>query len=216
MSELQPEDIKRKNILFETIPNGQIYTTCLVRRRKSKSGKDRYYIYDSNDLLLVAAECDNYNDCFFTISLDAIDFSKSSPYIIAKLTHRRFDTYYFSEIVQNGMLQRNMTIKYLSYNQKKNKTRKFNIDFEPDFGTQEPIIQADDFDSTFKAFFPDMYGKIDKSSKNFIVQTGEGNLCFSFAKMFKDEFHLAISNPLSILDGFIIALSTFHILKNER
>lgn len=214
---LQPEDIKRKNMLFEVIPADQIYTTCLVRRRKTKSGKHRYYIYDSNDQLLISAECDIYNDCFFTISLDSSDFNKGSPYIIAKLTHRRFDTYYFSEIVKDNAFIKNMTIKYLTYNQKKDhKKRHLQIEFEPDLGPQNKFIQADDFDATFRACFPEMYEKIEKSSKNFVIQTENGKLCFSFAKIFKDEFHLAISNPLSIFDGFLVALSTFHILKNER
>lgn len=213
--EIQPEDLKRKEMLFKPIPEGQTYTTCLVRRRKSKSGKHRFYIYDSQDQLQIAAECDIYNDCYFTISLDAIEFNDSSPFTIGKLTHRRYDTYYYGEILQNNAFHKNMTIKYLSSNAKKGRGRKMEISFEPGFGPEERLVQSDTFNETFKTLFPDLSEKMQKSSKNFFIFSEKGRHCFSLAKIYKDEFHLAISNPLSIFDGFLIALSTFHILKNE-
>lgn len=215
MIELRPEDIKRRDEVCKKIPEGEMYTTCLIRRRKTKSGKDRFYIYNSNDQLEIAAECDIYKDCNFTVSLESIEFSKESPYKIAELIHRRYDTFYFAQVFQGGTFQKYMVIKFLSHYQKKSRKRKIQIEFEPISGINEILIQADDFNESYRSYFPDLCDKIESSSKNFLITSEKGNLCFSLAKMYKDEFHLAISSPLSILDGFLIALSTFHILKNE-
>ena len=39
--------------------------------------------------------------------------------------------------------------------------------------------------------------------------------CFSLAKQYEDEFHFTVSYPLSIFQGFCIAISLFQKVKHE-
>jgi hypothetical protein len=62
--------------------------------------------------------------------------------------------------------------------------------------------------------FPELAQATIKSMKNFCLGwNGEHRI--SFSKIADDEFHLAVTGPMSVFDGFCFGLSTFFICPNE-
>ncbi|OHT11959.1 hypothetical protein TRFO_18330 [Tritrichomonas foetus] len=64
----------------------------------------------------------------------------------------------------------------------------------------------------FHRLFPSVSYVESKKNVLFMVKK---NHCFSLVKQFEDEYYFTVSYPLSIFQGFCIAASLFHKVKNE-
>ena len=215
MQELSPDEKAQKAKLTEPIAEGETYTNIVVKRDKTKSGYTRYYMYENNNLL-IAAECHIHNNNYkYYISLESKAFAKNSPQIIGICSIQHFDRDYQCFKVENGNETLCMKIKYVPRYQRKGPNRIMELIFPKEMQNTPEVGQSSDFMTDYKAKFPENAEKVQKkSSKNFFLKIGDRH-CFSFAKLFDDEYHFAISNPFSILDGFLIALSTFHMTNEE-
>ncbi|OHT01017.1 hypothetical protein TRFO_07685 [Tritrichomonas foetus] len=216
MTVLSQEEKEQKQFLTEPLRENHTYTSFLVRREKTKSGLPRYYIYNEDNKLLVAAECKVHNDTYYHISLESKEFDKTSPQIIGKILNRRYDSHYIGYRIEEGNNIPYLDIKYLRHYEKKTNERIMELKFPPgnDQLSNLIIVQSSDFMAEFKNKFPDYADKVSDSEKNFYLKAGDNHV-FSFGKIYEDEYHFAVSHPLTILHGFYIALSTFIKLKDE-
>jgi hypothetical protein len=77
-------------------------------------------------------------------------------------------------------------------------------------GIEGPLIKQYLFQKNYAKFFPQR--QVMDSKRNVLFCLNRKH-CFSMAKREGDVFYFAVSHPLSIFQGFCIALSEFHEIK---
>jgi hypothetical protein len=213
-------DAKRQKLL-QPLQFGTTYVGTVARKVKTKSGSRRYYVYDENENLEMAAECHRLGELKFYIALGSTDFSLTdNDRLVAVMSRHKEGGVYtvrlrgaFFENKEDcgGVEGKYLTIEYLSKGQKKGRCSR-SLRFSRANGIS---LEQYDFREKIVEKFPDVALKAIKSTKNFILGWNQEHR-ISFAKMAKDEFHLAVTGPMCVFDGFCLALSTFFICAYER
>lgn len=203
-----PEDQTRKEKLLAQIKKDERFDATIIRRKKSKSGNPRYYIYNDEEQLQIASEMfSTFQHFDYNISLESNNFDESNPLTFAKLSLPRYDRIYSAYLFGKEQPVSLFTIKYLLYYEKKSSDRQLLFSFDENYKHGE-IFQSPCFLESYRDFFPDIAPQVHKSQKNLLL-TMNGKHAFSVAKIYNNEYRMSVSYPLSILDGFLIALSTF-------
>lgn len=180
------------------LPEGMTKVFRFARRTRTMGGSPRMYLYDENcEKLLIAAQRNKVGPCHYMISKVSTSFESDDPNYLG-ICNYSTSSHTFTEVGPDGKT----IIFKLSFSghdrkQKFNRALHLEIPYLEGEIVQEELSKADEM-------FPDF--EFVESEKNFIF-TLNGNHLFSFLKVNKDEARFSISSPLSIYDGFKIAIA---------
>lgn len=222
--DLIPEELARKQRILGFQLDNSSFSGIFVRRRETKSGLPRFYLY-SLDLgtLILAAEAHHYGDTMFRISLSSTTFVPKDPHCLGTLINKEYSPWYIGKQVSlynTGREQETIGIKYLRKYERTVPFRQMSIIILPDdeyyYSDSEEEDQAQIIQIDF-AMFPKYNSAINtqKSNKNVLLTQNKRHV-FSLAKTSEDEFYFTASSPLSIFQCFCIALSVFKNIQNEK
>ena len=195
-----------------SVPFTEEFRAVLSRRKKSKGGTPRYYLYtqDSRQDLIIAAESYPTYKILFRISASGKEFEKTSEFYLGKIEHNEnrpdYDIYFCPH---NGQKQRVLNVRYFRQYEKDTKERKFQITLIHD--GQEETIEMEDF-STFHNDFPRIETR--ESYQNFYFKY-KGKLAFAIYQIEDDEFQIIANEPFNIFLTFAIACTTMVYVKSE-
>jgi len=207
-------DIVEKQKKYNIIPQNTTISGILSRRKNTKGGIPRFYVFSDQDKLLISCEAHIDHTILFRISGSSLVYEKAHPHYLGKLVLQPNSNIYegFIPNLANPQLKSSIIqIKYLR-------------DFERNTGERQMIVVTSDAEqkqqfkldqkefSSIRKIYPDI--KIEPSEKNFYLEY-EGKHCFSLSKQFDDEYHISIAHPLSLFTGFCLALSTFQKVSGE-
>lgn len=213
------DDLEKKKALMSALEDEVVFRGSFVRRSKTKSGHTRYYLYteDMNDLIIASQVNQRSNKVRAYISIDANEFEeRECDTYIGKCENPHLSPKFFLEYYDKLTKKYKdvMQVRYLRYYEKEkgDDNRKVKLRVMPrDKSTPEIADQAD-FATLFPQKFPEI--KYTESVSNLYFEK-DGKFVFALAKLFDDEFFISISNPLSVVEGFSIAISTFYSVHNE-
>jgi hypothetical protein len=200
------------------LPPSETYTGIFSRKKKTKSGHPRFYLFTSTDDLAIAAECHSSGDLRVSIALGSVNFSESSNPLHLGMMNRGKDSpiYFVTLCDDHGEPQTVLTVRYLCRWEKRGLDRSRVMVVTPfEDGVAKQELQQLDFRENIGKIFPKMECDAEKSIKNFFLGTADGAHQFSFAKIAEDEYQFAVSGGLSVFQGFAIAVSTFYKTRRE-
>lgn len=219
-NQLTKKELNRKRQVMTPLNFGTTFVGIFTRRKKTKSGLKRYYLYTSDkNKLVIASEFHFFGDSYHRISLSSTNFIPSDDHCVGQLYLKEYSASFLGKInhfTDSTKQEDSIRIRYSREYEKVDDTlpREVEVTILPHADTD-----ADD-DYTIKqapfSLFPELYPDINyKDSKKNLLLLVKKDHCFSLAKEYKDEFFFAVSYPLSIFQGFCIAASLFQKLKNE-
>ena len=189
--QLTVKELNRKRQVMTPLNFGTTFIGIFTRRKKTKSGKKRFYLYTSDQQSLVlASEFHFYGDSFHRISISSTNFIPSDDHCVGQLILKEYSSAFLGKLnhfTDQSRQEDSIRIRYSREYEKVDETLPHEIEV-----TILPHVDTDEED--------------DYSIKQ---------APFSLAKQYKDEFFFAVSYPLSIFQGFCIAASLFQKLKNE-
>ena len=198
--------------VFRRLEIGEEFSGAVTLNMKSKrSLHPRAYLYTSDETLMMVAENRGKNRNSFRVARKAIDFDTDRSEIIGKCGRGIVSGTW--KITRAGEENPSVVAEYLRRMQKKSSRRIVNVTIKD--GESELALTQEDF----KAAYPQLVGAenepVPNSKRNFVL-TDSGRLVFAFAEMSEDdEFQLKVAAPLSIFEGFCLALTTFFLISNE-
>ena len=206
MSGTKQKTIFTRNELISPVEIGDEFNGYFTRRKKTKKGYLQYYLYsiDSENLILSGIL---ENQKSFEISLSALDFSQDSKNFVSTSIIQKQSCVFLDKhkrpflniethpVGEKAKICKGVTVRFY------NKEGELINSPESDLISQrEPQLEGD----VYVLRFPKFAGI--SSEKNIILDY-KGQYCFVFEKMEKDEFYIAVRYPLSITQGFAIALT---------
>jgi hypothetical protein len=205
--------------LCSQLPLGVTHTGLFVRREKSKGGYPRFYLYNDSEDLELAAECHGAGDLKFHIARGSCNFQPTDNELYLGDVDRAKDGVVYHCRLRAGLDEpvKVMDVRYLTRYQKKANDNSRYILVTQFEGAEEsaPLAQLD-FAPSFRETFPVQAANYRLSIRNFFLATANGTgHQFSLGKMDEDEFHFAVSGPLSIFKGFCIALTALYNVARE-
>lgn len=216
-------EVTRKQRIMGPILDRSSFSGVFVRKRETKSGLPRFYLYNQDlESLVLAAEAHHHGDTVFRISLSSTAFVPKDPHSLGSLYNKEYSPWYIGKqlsFINTGREQETIGIKYLRKYERKDQIKKMSIIFLPEdeyyYSDSEEEDQTEIKQVDFK-LFPKYISSIKakSSSKNVLFLQNQRHV-FSFGKIDDDEYYLTVSNPLSIFQGFCIALSLFKKIQNE-
>lgn len=218
--QLSVKELNRKRQVMTPLNIGTTFIGIFTRRKKTKSGLKRFYLYTSDQqTLVIASEFHFYGDSYHRISLSSTNFIPSDDHCVGQLILKEYSSTFLGKLnhfTDTSKQEDSVRIKYSREYEKVDKTlpREIEVTILPHVDSDE----EDDYSikqmsfSFFSKLYPDVNFQPSKKNVLFLVKK---NHCFSLAKQYKDEFFFAVSYPLSIFQGFCIAASLFQKPKNE-
>ena len=213
------KEINRKRQVMSPLNIGSSFIGIFTRRSVTKSGFPRFYVYtlDQNDLV-IASELHYYRDLCHRISLSSTNFELNDRYSIGQLKRKEFSPSFIGKLnhfTDNSRNEDSIQIRVgRKFEKETDNFKEIDITILP----HSPNQIEDDFSivqrpfTSFSKLFPDV--KFIESKKNVLFMVKKSH-CFSLAKQYEDEFHFTVSYPLSIFQGFCIAISLFQKVKHE-
>ena len=139
----------------------------------------------------------------YDISRNAQQIEKSDPYFCGTLTGNNSNLSYLGTSFSGTQL---ITIQYRKSNEP---FRCFSVSLPPDFQVVQREPQM--VNGAYQLHLP--YTGL-PSEKNFMMDY-ENDYCIIFEKLQEEEFYFSIRYPLSVFQGFCIALSTMNKFSSE-
>lgn len=177
------------------IEKGKVIEAIFVRRKKTKSGTMKFYLYDENDNSLFLS-----SDVNSTVSLSSNDFNRDGMFFCGTFVKDDNNSYGYSH---HHNLEANI--------------QKKSVNIEDTYFEVSTITLRDGqilhqkvpkrISGTWVLSFPRI-GQ--ESIKNLILLSDEENTSLVFEKIHEDEFYMSICYPLSIFQAFCIALSRMY------
>lgn len=193
------------NFYFDPINN---FLGIFSKRSKTKSGYPRFYLYSENkNKLILSAESHVFKNARYEISNNSNDFTENSNYYLGRLINHLDQDLCFAKSkisINSNEIKKNLIIKFSKNDQKIN----FLPNDFPNFLLDQ--IKFSDFNLFFQ-LFPNFLN-IENSNRN-ILLTFNNICCFTFAQINKDEYFFYVSKPLSLFQGFCIAISIIRKIK---
>ncbi|EAX89522.1 hypothetical protein TVAG_372340 [Trichomonas vaginalis G3] len=200
-----------KEDLFQ--PRKERFTAIMTRRKKSKSGKPRYYLYTmDNQNLIICSEYHVNTTIPFRISQNISDFNPESESYLGKIEHSELSNKYtiFKKDGSENKIKIATTRFELKFHKTTNHDREMDITLYSD--NEEPIpVNREEFNK-IKELYPDL--EFIQSMQNIYFKY-EGKHCLSLVQIHPDEFLLDIDAPFSIFSGFASSLTTMVKIKGE-
>lgn len=194
-----------RDIVFQQFKNTFDFVGVFVRRKNSKN-KTCYYLYteDEENLLLCACESGQYG---YEISRNAKNISKLDPYFCGTLQANKSSLTYQGIDYKGAEL---INIKYKRRSERKEPFRQLSATMPPDI----QLLQREPeyINGSWILRFPTLDGI--SSKKNFMMDF-EDDFCISFEKIHDEEFCFFIRKPLTLFQGFCLALSVMKSFSKE-
>ena len=194
-----------------SVPFTEEFRAVLSRRKKSKGGTPRYYLYtqDSRQDLIIAAESYPTNKILFRISASGKEFEKDSKFYLGKIEHGEHNPEYDVYFCPQSGKKRLLNIRYFRTYERDTKERKFQITMLND--GQEELLEMEEF-ANFHQDFPKIETR--ESYQNFYFKY-KGKLAFAIYQIEEDEFQIIADEPFNIFMAFAIACTTMVYVKSE-
>lgn len=191
------------------------FVGIFVRKRKTKSGKPRYYLYDkpNEDLILCA---DEETPTKYVISQSSTDISESNEFFVGNLIGNKKDCQWIGYDCTDTEVsppREQIRITYAKASDKKQETfRQVSVVVHPEIKLPQklPIKIGNKYLMRSPAGIDGI-----PSQKNMIIESPEGSSAIVFQKCTDQEFYLAVKKPCSIFQGFCMALSTLKKFGKE-
>lgn len=186
--------------IFDPIDENRIFQSSFIRKKKTKNGPTKYYLYseDQQDLMLVATID---TTCCFIITQDALNISRKSEYFVGEIVGNR------SELTYKGIdLKGKEQISITFMNNKDKKGNLFFKHVKVQIPGDYEILQRQPsyVNGVYVLNFTET---VIPSKKNFILDY-HCDSCFSLGKLYEDEHLFIVKNPFSIFQGFCIAIAS--------
>lgn len=196
---------KSRDIVFQQCKDTYEFEGVFVRRKNNKN-KTYYYLYteDEENLLLCACESGQYG---YDISRNAKNISKVDPYFCGTLQGNN------SSLIYQGLDfkgEEHVNIKFKRQSERKEPFRQLSATIPPNI----QILQREPqyIKGSWVLRFPTIDGI--SSEKNFMMDYND-DYCFSFEKIHEEEFCFLLRNPLTLFQGFCLALSVMRRFRKE-
>ena len=198
--------------VFRRLEIGEEFSgTVTLNMKPKRSIHPRVYLYTSDEALMMMAENRGRNQNSFRVARNAINFDRDRSEIIGKCKRAIISGTW--KIRRTGEEHPSVVAKYWKRMKKRSSRRVVDVTVKD--GESEVSLTQEDF----KVMYPQLVGSesepLAHSQRNFVL-TDNGRLVFAFAEMSEDDdFQLKVAAPLSIFEGFCLALTTFFLVPNE-
>lgn len=194
-----------RDLVFQQFKNTFEFEGVFVRRKNNKN-KTYYYLYteDEENLLLCACESGQYG---YDISRNARNISKQDPYFCGTLQGNNSNLTYQATDYKGAQ---QINIKFKRQSERKEPFRQLSASIPPDI----PILQREPqyTNGSWVLRFPTTDGI--SSEKNFMMDYND-DYCISFEKIQEEEFCFLLKSPLTLFQGFCLALSVMRRFRKE-
>lgn len=191
--------ITSKEQIFKPIPKGIPFRASFVRKAKTKNGDTKYYLYteDQQDLLLVSSKISSST---YVITQDSLDVSTTNEKFMG---HIVYNSTHISFLCSDQQEEEQIYINYKKGPKEWGKYREIIIKL-PNEEIQIEQRKPTKCGKTYSLMFP---VDCEMSKKNLILEY-KSEFCLVFGKMDEEEFVFIVRHPLSIFQGFCVAIST--------
>lgn len=205
--------------LMAPIPEGTTFNGIFTRRDKTKLGSSIYYLYsqDSENLLLAATPIGSSKH--YVISTSSTEIKEGSEFHVASSEVSGL-AYTFYDHAHKPVIK----VIHKSLSEKKGlllqiEIQLFNENHEPIEDETKKVVQRlpkkENGVNVLRMPSIPIPGMTMKPSEKNLILEYKNEISLAFQKMEDDEFYLAIRSPLSILQGYCVALAMMHRFVTE-
>jgi len=206
MSDFFTKDSYSYDEIMNELPKDGVFKGYFSRKIKTKAGVLKYYLYTEDWKTLVLSAINPYSRNYM-VSRSSIEYDEASDSFVGQLLSNS-STNSYNAVDKNG--EKKIGIEYKAIANRDRLFRQLNVvvPTQKIIKQRLPVLE----NGMWTLHFPEHNGI--PSDKNLIIDYEE-DFCFMFEKLEQDEFYFSVKWPLSIFEGFCLALSTMKKYLDE-